>query len=223
MRAELQANLRRITPMLERELPEALRARVAEARTLGDARSPVLGYLEATREAIALAPAVAARLAELPSELPALPAASNHPINEALLRRALPPRVTDVEVGDVGATATFRCDGHPFVRCVYGACGPQMATIAIYTSVRRGLPAFDLGGYASRIEIVSGSRYALTEPVRLALRAFARVTSPRLVVGDGLAWTGWMGSIDSTKLHACAIAVLAALRGVPNPELVLLA
>lgn len=222
MRAELQANLRRITPMLERELPEALRARVAEARTLGDARSPVLGYLEATREAIALAPAVAARLAELPSELPALPAASSHPINEALLRRALPPQVTDIEVGDVGATAIFRCDGHPFVRCVFGA-GGAMATIAIYTSVRRGLPALELGGYVEGVEIVRGSRYALTEPVRHALRAFSRVAAPRLLVADGLAWAGWMGSIDSPKLHACAIAVLVALRAVSSPELVLLA
>ena len=226
LREELRASLHRITPTLIMLLPEALRARVAEARAIVEAPVPLATHLEAAREAIAMAPDIERRLDELPSELPVLPDASGEPVNETLLRLCLPARVSDVQIGEIGGTATFRCDGHPFVRRISVPVWTTEPTIAMYTAVRRGLPRFDL--YTRTGEpfepglVMHGSSHALTRRVRSAARALGRTVAARATVADGLASVVWSGSIDARRPHERAIALLAALREVRSPPVVLL-
>ena len=226
LRAELRASLQRITPTLEMLLPEALRARIVEARAIVDLPLPLATHLDAAREAIAMAPEIERRLDELPHELPPLPDASGEPVNETLLRLCLPTRVTDIQIGEIGGTATFRCDDHPFVRRIFVPVVTTEPTIAMYTAVRRGLPRFDLytriGDPFEPGLVLRGSSHALTKRIRAAARALGHAVAARTTVADGLASVVWSGSIDARRPHERAIALLAALREVRGPVLELL-
>ena len=229
LRRRLHRNLERIRPDLEQHLPEPVRTQIREARALGDQSVSLHHYIEATEVALALAPSVARALSELPDEVPTIPQAQHHPINERLLREVLPGRVTDIMVGEIGALAVFRCDGHPFVRRLHSAWHPSFASVELFTSIRRGVPSVDIVGRQrtrgpfAELFAVAGSRHAITPALSESLCRIARRVHVQVSVAGGLASLIWFGSLHDKPIHALAIETLIAARAVTCPTALLVA
>jgi len=146
--------------------------------------------------------------AELHAWLEDLPTALPSFEGERASRAGLSGPVTDLRVR--GHQAVFRFDGHPMVHEVIG-----QSSVAIHTSVRRGLPFMHV--VATDALTIDGSAFALAIITVPLLRLGRVANGTSLSVRDGLATLAWRHDISDEATHTIALECLVALRELHAP------